>query len=1626
MQRHLPMKAKILTLGMAFGLAGFAHGASYQPVPLTPSSFTFGNVVPVDYLPPPSQLSCTVNIDQGPQYLTGGGDGWCEIGAFPGSPTIGLPRSGHVFTNASLPNHLHLMQNYSASNNVLFISSRTYTNGLTAAQGGGWFTMNPQPSDPNFANTIPNYNGSGQTVTFFTNGNLVVNDPTDYVALSFLTGAGGGGTVMNVTIQHADGVNEVFNSIQDSDWFTANRPNINTPGGSTIPTTNQWAWLPNGRINASSGGLDNSGVTTGSHIYSWDVPLADTTSPVTNVNFAYVSGGNTTVFGISGSTDNVNFAPVASLTGFNADGVVEATPLPLPYNATMDNGTNITSGGAGANTWFEIGWDFYHYTNGFPAHNTTFVSTNTGRSYQMAPTYHGPMSALCDTNHQLVNITPQTPASYTAFSLLVTGGSIGAANTMSNILIMQHLDGTAETNIFNCYDWFNNNNSVVQGSVPAYSANGRTSFNGARAYNTDPNPPTGDPKIYESQFILHNSRSPVTNMQIKYYNPGSNYGGNWTTFVFGVSATAGGIPLTIDTNTLAQNVYAGGTANFVANVIAGNDANSAPHFKWQYSATEYGAYANLTDGVNGVSGSSTSNLVISAASGVNVGFYQCVVTNTVSTNITFGSPLTLLVSTAADISQPGDPITDFGSGAADPAGQGPSSLVDGTLAKWLNFGGNGAAPFAGPVGYVTTPNIGNSIVTAMRFIVASDAPERDPVDYLLEGSNDGINFATVSSGALTLPDTRNENLTDPVDLTDQVLQEVDFANASGYYTYRVTFQNVKTNTIANSIQISEVQLLGTLTHQAPGILAQPAGAQKLYVGETFLASIIANGPTPISYYWYNGPTLLPSQTTATLTLNNVQLSDSGTYSCVVSNQYGTTNSTSVMLTVLARPAGYASTILSDNPIAYWRLDEGPDNGSGNTGTVANDYVGSHNGVYTNAQISQPGYSIFDPDTAAGFGLLNTSASFVGGISGINFFNPTNLNTGKFSIEAWVQAAAAQPVAGAGIVCLGLSGGGEQFALDCGGNAPNGFRFYFRDANTGASYNAQGNNPTTGTNGTADGLWHHLVGVLDEANSNQFLYIDGLPVSQIILGTNLGVLNDSGNATNPFTIGSRSVGLNGNPTNFTMNFSGEIDEVAVYNYPLTAAQVQAHYLAAGIIPVFLQKPVSVSGNEGGSASFTSQGYGSPTLHYQWWNSDGSAPTTSLGGQTSSNLTFNALTAGQNGLFYQLVITNTYGGITSAAVQLTVVSGPPQIITDLTSPIYVYAGYPLVLDVTVGGTLPFQYGWQYNGSGMLANGGRISGANSNVLTISPSQLSDGGTYQLFVTNGQGTAQSAAATVTVVPVLTFNGTGGGWSFNTGGAGVNGYVIGTNAVQLTDNVGGEATSTFFTSPVYIGGFRATFTYIDVTGGGADGVTFCIQNDPRGAAALGGGGGSLGFGTGTTITPAADLQFNVYSGHTIGFAFVTNGSTTVYTPAGAVGIGTTDPIEVGMTYLNGVATLNMTDAVTAATFTASTPLSLAGLLGSNLAYVGFTGGDGGVASTQIITNFTFVSLIPLAVQHVGGNVVLSWPTGTGGYQLESNTAINSPGTWTIVATPPVIVGGQNQVTLPVTPGPMYYRLVNP
>ena len=66
-----------------------------------------------------------------------------------------------------------------------------------------------------------------------------------------------------------------------------------------------------------------------------------------------------------------------------------------------------------------------------------------------------------------------------------------------------------------------------------------------------------------------------------------------------------------------------------------------------------------------------------------------------------------------------------------------------------------------------------------------------------------------------------------------------------------------------------------------------------------------------------------------------------------------------------------------------------------------------------------------------------------------------------------------------------------------------------------------------------------------------------------------------------------------------------------------------------------------------------------------------------------------------------------------------------------------------------------------------------------------------------------------------------------------------------------------------------------------------------------------------------------------------------------------------------------------------------------------------------------------LSVSVTGKNATFSWASSSTGFVLETAGAVNSP-TWTLVATPAVVAGGQNSVTVDISNGTQFYRLRKP
>jgi hypothetical protein len=385
--------------------------------------------------------------------------------------------------------------------------------------------------------------------------------------------------------------------------------------------------------------------------------------------------------------------------------------------------------------------------------------------------------------------------------------------------------------------------------------------------------------------------------------------------------------------------------------------------------------------------------------------------------------------------------------------------------------------------------------------------------------------------------------------------------------------------------------------------------------------------------------------------------------------------------------------------------------------------------------------------------------------------------------------------------------------------------------------------------------------------------------------------------------------------------------------------------------------------------------------------------------------NALTAAQVAQAYQSAFT----------------AGGPFITASPLSPVLVMPGYTYANSVSAIGQAPLSYQWTYNGLN-LSDGSVVSGSRTNSLSVSNVITSDAGNYQVVITNSLGSVTSSVAVLIVGSLpIGFDSSAPGWTLNQSGT-FSVPAMGTNGLlTLTDNGGSEARSFFFEYPQYIGAFKAAFTYQAGGSKAADGAAFCIQDDPRGAAALGGGGGTLGV---SGIIPSAELEMNLYASQGMGYVFHTNGATQGYLTPGSVNFASGDPINVNIYYASGQMSVTFTDAVASTSFSTTMNVGdLTQVLSNDVAYVGFTGADGGSVASQTITNFSFVSIPPVAVHLSGANSALvMWPGEVAGYQLQQNSNLATTN-WVTLTNAVLLSNDLNQIAVPVSSSNTFYRL---
>jgi hypothetical protein len=294
--------------------------------------------------------------------------------------------------------------------------------------------------------------------------------------------------------------------------------------------------------------------------------------------------------------------------------------------------------------------------------------------------------------------------------------------------------------------------------------------------------------------------------------------------------------------------------------------------------------------------------------------------------------------------------------------------------------------------------------------------------------------------------------------------------------------------------------------------------------------------------------------------------------------------------------------------------------------------------------------------------------------------------------------------------------------------------------------------------------------------------------------------------------------------------------------------------------------------------------------------------------------------------------------------------------------------------------------YTSSTSVAISDSTSGAVIHCTTNGSTPTSSSPVCTMVTVNGTTTINAIAVasghTNSAVASATYNIDPGAPGINYG-AGLSGAGLSLNGsailngsrLRLTDTGANEAGSAWSSTPINVQTFTTDFGF-QLSSASADGFTFTIQG--TGTTALGPSGGGLGYGPDTVggtsgIGKSVAVKFDIYSNNgegTDSTGMYTNGASpttpaTDMTSSGVV-LLSGDTFNVHMTYDGTTLKWTVTDANNPSqTFSTSQVINIPATVGGNTAYVGFTGGTGGLTAIQEVLNWTYASSLPVVATPV-------------------------------------------------------------
>ena len=552
------------------------------------------------------------------------------------------------------------------------------------------------------------------------------------------------------------------------------------------------------------------------------------------------------------------------------------------------------------------------------------------------------------------------------------------------------------------------------------------------------------------------------------------------------------------------------------------------------------------------------------------------------------------------------------------------------------------------------------------------------------------------------------------------LNVVTTGRAAGTYRYLVVVSN------SVGVSTSSVAALNLVAGSAPVLVSDITPNPALgYVGGSLTFSAAFTGTLPIAYQWQvntgGGAVNLPGATNATLTLNNLQTTNAGGYTLLVSNTVGGPVATSTARLTVATRAAFVNAVLQDNPVAYWRLDETA-SPAGGTLTAA-DLTGNFNGVYGAATLDGVAGPV-PADGFSGFETYNPAAQFTYDAANSFVSVPAlNLNTNTITLSAWIYPQGT-PGSYSGLIFWRDGGDAAGLNFTSGGEL-------------GYTWNQNSSDTWDWGSGLIPPLqqWSFVALVISPQNAIVYLCnTNGVQSATNLIASSAEAFNT------PALIGDDGAdGDNGGRV-----FNGIMDEVAVFNTALSQQQVLNLYFNGVATAPQAGLPTEVPATNvfvGGSVVLSEMALGVGPFQYQWLTNGVALPGATNNPLVLSNLT---LAAGAN---YSVAISDALGSATSAPVAVTVTldTNPPVVLRAFNiGATNVEVDYSKTLAAATA-TNPANYVFT-NGTTLTA----VSlGVNQSSVLLTTAPLSYGSNYTLVI-NGvldQAVPPNAIATNTTV---------------------------------------------------------------------------------------------------------------------------------------------------------------------------------------------------------------------------------------------------------------------------------------